>query len=188
MKRPVTRGLVLLTGLACAALANTAASGPSTATSDPARASHVEAPRAPATQPERDYILACGGCHGFKGVSNPTLVPSLSGMVGYFLNLPEGRAYLARLPNVAYSSLTDEQLAAVLNYVITDIGGSSAPAGITPYSPREVGSLRTAALTEVSLRAYRSRLVDLLIADYRAPAALRGYAYGPPPDTAATGP
>ncbi len=72
--------------------------------------------------PQRDYILACAGCHGIQGVSNPDLVPSLQGLVGYFLELPEGRAYLSRLPNVAFSTLSDERLAAVLNYMVFEIG------------------------------------------------------------------
>ena len=79
--------------------------------------------------PQRDYILACAGCHGIQGLSNPDLVPSLQGLVGYFLELPEGRAYLSRLPNVAFSTLSDERLAAVLNYMVFEIGGASAPAG-----------------------------------------------------------
>jgi mono/diheme cytochrome c family protein len=54
-----------------------------------------------------DYLLNCGGCHGFQGVSNAQLVPSLkdSGL----LRIPEGRAHLPRLPNVAFSTLSDEK-------------------------------------------------------------------------------
>jgi len=29
------------------------------------------------TGPRGDYLLNCGGCHGFHGVSNPRLVPNL---------------------------------------------------------------------------------------------------------------
>ena len=92
----------------------------------------------PATQfrePQRDYILACGGCHGLNGISNSTLVPSLKGLVGYYLYLPEGRAYLPRLPNVAFSTLSDEQLAAVLNYMVFDLGAGSGPRNVTMTSP-----------------------------------------------------
>jgi mono/diheme cytochrome c family protein len=126
------------------------------------------------TQPERDYILACGGCHGFRGTSNPTLVPSLKGLAGYFLYLPEGRAYLARLPNVAFSTLSDEQLADVLNYVVFDLGAGSAPPGSQPYGAAEVGRWRRQPLTEVSLSIYRGRLVETLIDRNQAPASLRG--------------
>ena len=33
--------------------------------------------------------LNCGGCHGFRGVSNPRLVPSLKDLVGYYLRHPK---------------------------------------------------------------------------------------------------
>jgi hypothetical protein len=125
--------------------------------------------------PQRDYILACAGCHGIQGFSNPNLVPSLQGLVGYFLELPEGRAYLPRLPNVAFSTLSDERLAAVLNYMVFQIGGASAPAGTRPYVAAEVGELRKQPLTEVTLSAYRRQLVETLIRRYQAPVTLRGY-------------
>jgi cytochrome c553 len=129
--------------------------------------------------PQRDYILACAGCHGLRGVSNPQLVPTLKGLVGFFLDSPEGRAYLSRLPNVAFSTLSDEQLAAVLNYMVFDIGSGSAPAGARPYTVAEVGALRRQPLTEVTLSAYRRQLVETLVGRYRAPATLRGYGTDP---------
>jgi cytochrome c553 len=133
------------------------------------------APAGRSVSPRNDYVLACGGCHGLGGVSNPSLVPRLNGLVGYYLNLPEGRAYLARVPNVAFSSMNDDRLAAVLNYLVFEIGGRSAPAGSKPYSAAEVGKLRKRPLTEVPLLDYRQRLVETLIREYRAPAALRTY-------------
>jgi mono/diheme cytochrome c family protein len=138
-------------------------------------APRAQTPAAEFSAPQRDYILACAGCHGVHGVSNPNLVPSLQGLVGYFLDLPEGRAYLSRLPNVAFSTLNDEQLAAVLNYLVFEIGAGSAPAGARPYAAAQVGEWRKQPLTEVTLSAYRRQLVETLIARYQAPATLRGY-------------
>ena len=126
-------------------------------------------------QPQRDYILACGGCHGLNGVSNSSLVPSLKGLVGYYLYLPEGRAYLPRLPNGAVSTLDDEHLVAVLNDMVFDLGAGRAPAGTHPYRAAEVGKWRRQPLTEVTLSEYRRQMVDTLIARYHAPEALRGY-------------
>ena len=102
-------------------------------------------------------------------------MPSLQGLVGYFLDLPEGRAYLSRLPNVAFSTLSDEQLAAVLNYMVFEIGAGSAPAGAQPYVAAQVSEWRKRPLTEVTLSAYRRQLVETLIHRYRAPVSLRGY-------------
>ncbi len=112
-----------------------------------------------------------------NGVSNSSLVPSLKGLVGYYLYLPEGRAYLPRLPNVAFSTLNDAQLAAVLNYMVFDLGAGSVPPGTHPYRAVEVGKWRRQPLTEVTLSAYRRQMVETLIARYHAPETLRGYSY-----------
>jgi len=133
--------------------------------------------------PRTDYLLSCGGCHGLNGVSNSTLVPDLKDQVGYFLNLPEGRSYIARLPNVAFSITTDEALTGLLNYVIFTLGGDSAPAGALPYTVREVSTLRRMPLTEVSLVKLRQRMVRILIDRYNATPDLRRYGadlYGNP--------
>jgi cytochrome c553 len=127
---------------------------------------------------QRDFILACAGCHGVNGVSHSNVVPSLQGLVGYYLNTGEGRAYLPRLPNVAFSTLSDEKLAAVLNFMVFDLGRGSAPAGAPPYDAAEVGRWRRQPLTEVTLSVYRQGLVETLIAQYAAPEALRVYAAG----------
>jgi len=121
---------------------------------------------------QRDYLLACGGCHGLLGATNSKAVPQLKGLVGYYLNTPEGRSYLPRLPNVAFAALSDQDLAAVLNYVVFDFGGASVPAGAQPYDAAEVARWRARPLTEVPLTQYRRRLVARLIEHYRAPATL----------------
>jgi cytochrome c553 len=127
------------------------------------------------TPRQSDFVLACAGCHGVDGASTSKLVPSLKGLVGYYLNMPEGRAYLSRLPNVAFSAMNDQKLAAVLNYMVFEIGGGSAPAGAKPYGAAEVGEWRKQPLTEVTLSKYRQQMVETLIDKYRAPAALRAY-------------
>ncbi len=121
---------------------------------------------------QRDYLLACGGCHGLLGTTNSKAVPQLKGLVGYYLNTPEGRSYLPRLPNVAFAALSDQDLAAVLNYVVFDLGGASVPSGAQPYDAAEVARWRARPLTEVPLTQYRRRLVASLIEHYRAPTAL----------------
>jgi mono/diheme cytochrome c family protein len=126
-------------------------------------------------EPRRDYLLNCGGCHGFNGVSNSKVVPNLRDLVGYYLQIPQGRAYLARVPNVAFSTLSDQKLAAVLNYVVFDLGGASAPAAAKAYDAAQVGRWRKQPLTEVSLSQYRQQLVNILITQYHSPAALGAY-------------
>lgn len=135
-------------------------------------------------RPRGSYLLSCGGCHGLNGVSNSSLVPDLKDQVGYFMNLPEGRRYLGRLPNVAFSLTTDEALTGLLNYMVFTLGGASVPKGTKPYTLREVSQLRRQPLTEVSLVQMRRRMVRVLIDQYRATTKLRLYGendYGSPP-------
>jgi hypothetical protein len=143
---------------------------------------HAERSQLPTAR--ANYLLSCGGCHGVDGVSNSRLVPDLKDQVGFFLNLPEGRGYVARLPNVAFSITTDEALTGLLNYVVFSLGGSSVPNGTRPYTVREVSQLRRRPLTEVSLAQIRQQMVRVLIDQYHATADLRRYGeddYGTPP-------
>jgi mono/diheme cytochrome c family protein len=126
-------------------------------------------------RPRSNYLLGCGGCHGEQGVSNSKLVPDLRSQVGYFLAEPEGRSYIARLPNVAFNTSSDQDLADVLNYVIFSFGGASTPKDSRPYTAVEVAELRRHPLTEVSLLDYRNHLVDTLITRHGAPQTLRYY-------------
>ncbi len=134
-------------------------------------------------QARSDYIENCGGCHGIAGDSAPALLPSLRGRVGYFMCDADARTYLIRLPNIAHSRITDNaELADLLNYVVFDIGGTSAPAASLPFTEAEVTRERPQALTDVSLVALRARLVDRIIRKCKAPASLR-LLYPPKPGT-----
>jgi mono/diheme cytochrome c family protein len=127
------------------------------------------------TRPQSNYLLSCGGCHGENGVSNSRLVPDLRDQVGFYLNLPEGREYLVRLPNVAFSIMSDQELTDVLNFMVFHIGGASVPSHSAPYTIAEVARLRKQPLNEVSLVEYRNRLVDVLIGQHQASQKLRVY-------------
>jgi hypothetical protein len=129
----------------------------------------------PIPRDQQNFLLGCGGCHGLEGVSNSQIVPDLKNQVGHFLNLPEGRRYLARLPNVAFSTNSDAELAGLLNYAVFTLGGASVPKGAKPYTAREVAELRKQPLTEAALFQYRRSMVETLIADYQAPGSLRRY-------------
>jgi hypothetical protein len=128
--------------------------------------------------PRANYLLSCGGCHGLNGVSNSRLVPDLKDQVGFFLNLPEGRNYVVRLPNVAFSMTTDRALTGLVNYVVFTLGGANVPKGAKPYTVREVSRLRRMPLTEVSLVQTRQKMVGILIDQYHATTNLRHYGEG----------
>ena len=87
--------------------------------------------------PEQDYMLYCMGCHQRDGSGSYERVPPLRG-ADRFLDVPEGRAYLVRVPGVAHSALSDARLAALLNWVLSEFGTTE----FRPYTAEEVGPLR----------------------------------------------
>ncbi len=115
------------------------------------------------TTPQSDYVEHCSGCHGMQGNSAPADIPVLRDRVGYFMCTAEGRDYLIRLPNVAYSAITDNQeLADMMNFVVFGLGGRSAPANARPFTASEVARLRGHALATESLIGARADVVAKL--------------------------
>jgi hypothetical protein len=128
----------------------------------------------PLTTPESDYVEYCSGCHGMQGNSAPAEIPVLRDRVGYFMCTKDGRDYLIRLPNVAYSAITDNQeLADMMNFVVFGLGGNSAPKGAKPFTAAEVKRLRGKALGTQSLIAARSQVVGKMISDCAAPQSMK---------------
>ncbi len=92
---------------------------------------------------EHDYVLSCAGCHKLDGTGSAT-VPTLHGVDG-LLDRPGGRDYLLRVPGVAQAPLSDQRLAALLNWVLPRFGdGVRAPR----FTAAEVGAARTAPLVD----------------------------------------
>lgn len=109
--------------------------------------------------PQSDYVEHCGGCHGIQGTSFPARVPQLRGRAGYFLCTKESRAYLLELPNVAFSSLDDERLAAMMNFVAFDLGSTGADHAAARFTPAEIAEARRHPLSSASLIQVRGRVV-----------------------------
>jgi hypothetical protein len=126
------------------------------------------------TGPQSDYVEHCSGCHGMQGNSAPAEIPVLRDRVGYFMCTPEGRDYLIRLPNVAYSAIGDNQeLADMMNFVVFGLGGASAPKGAKPFTAGEVARLRGRALATQSLIAARATIVDRLVGTCSVPESMK---------------
>ena len=96
-----------------------------------------------------DYQMNCQGCHTPDG-SGAGSVPAMKGHVGVFLESRAGREYLVRVPGSATSALSDERLAAVLNWIVYEFAGDSLQSPLTPFTATEVGRLRAKPLTEVN--------------------------------------
>ena len=125
------------------------------------------------TVAQSDYVEHCSGCHGMQGNSAPAEIPVLRDRVGYFMCTSEGREYLIRLPNVAYSAISDNQeLADMMNFVVFGLGGNSAPKTAKPFSAAEVAKLRSRALGTQSLIAARSDVVGKMIGRCAVPKSM----------------
>ncbi|MDX2367003.1 MAG: cytochrome c, class I [Colwellia sp.] len=107
-----------------------------------------------------NYQMFCQGCHTPDGTGGKS-VPKIKNYIGYFLQNQVAREYLVRVPGSANSSLNDEQLAEVLNWMIIELGGESVPTNMQYYTTNEVAKLRQKSLFEVV--EYRKMLVKQLI-------------------------
>jgi len=78
----------------------------------------------------------------------PPDVPTLRDEIGRIVATSEGRDYVIRVPGVSQSSLDDEDLAAVLNWVLTEFNADTLPAKFKPFSKSEVGKARKNVLAD----------------------------------------
>jgi mono/diheme cytochrome c family protein len=109
--------------------------------------------------PHTNYLLYCRGCHLADGTGVQDAVPSLVNTLGQFAASPEGREYLVRVPGVSQTPMSDEQLAAVLNWVMTEFNNDVLPQDHRPYTAEEVRKARTKVL-EDPLRTRAAILSD----------------------------
>lgn len=90
-----------------------------------------------------DYVLHCSGCHFLHGEgSQAGGIPRVRDQVGYFLQLPEGRAYLMQVPGLLSASLSDADAARVVNWMIDYFAGASKPPDFVPYTAEEARRYR----------------------------------------------
>jgi mono/diheme cytochrome c family protein len=150
--------LVLAAGLLAAAAA-AAADAPAPAYEDGAKA----------------FQANCAVCHGTAGAGIPSLAPPLLSYPARYAGSDEGRRQLAmtvlnglygeitvddkhydfRMP--AFSTLDDATLAAVLNFVVFDLG--HAPSGTKPLTPAEIAAERAHPVDGAAVREHRKTLV-----------------------------
>ena len=90
------------------------------------------------------YLLHCSGCHRVDGRGVPGVAPDLR-EIGPLIQTEAGRAYLGSVPGVAQAPVDDEELARLLNWVLTEIAGTTPDPA---YSAREVGVLRAEPLRD----------------------------------------
>ena len=105
---------------------------------------------ADAASPSVNYVLHCQGCHLADGTGTPgSGVPPLAGSVGRFAGVPEGRAYLVRVPGVAQAPLGDAELAELLTWTLRHFSAAELPADFVPFTADEMSVGRRTPLTDV---------------------------------------
>lgn len=90
----------------------------------------------------QNWALNCQGCHLADGKGTQNTSTKLSGRVAKYLWVPGGRAYLIRVPGVATSDLANDDLAAVVNWMLLRFDKQDIPVSFKPYTGTEVGRLR----------------------------------------------
>lgn len=108
------------------------------------------------------WVMHCQGCHGADAQGTPDGAPQLAGKVARFLEIKAGRAYLGRVPGVAFVNLSDMDVAELLTWVIQRFDGEHLPRSFTPYSQEEIRTLRREPLISSANRE-RAKLVQLLL-------------------------
>jgi hypothetical protein len=89
-----------------------------------------------------NYMVHCQGCHLPEAVGFSGHVPRMKDFVGYFLHSDEGREFVIRVPGVATSSLPDDELTEMMNWLLLTYSADQLPRPFVPYSADEVAALR----------------------------------------------
>ena len=115
---------------------------------------------APALTPpaQANYMLNCMGCHLSDGSGAPGRVPSLRHSLLPLALSAAGRRYLVQVPGASQSVLSDEELAAVLNWMVRNLSAQGVRGQFAQFTAHEVARYRATPLVEV--RATRTRLLS----------------------------
>ncbi|ADR36444.1 c-type cytochrome [Oceanithermus profundus] len=127
-----------------------------------------------------DYGKFCASCHGATGQGTPGVFPPLADWAGHFAQNDEGRAYLVHVIVFGlqgqisaqgktyngfmppFAQLSNDQVAGILNYLLTEWNKDLLPKDFRPLTADEVAKLRAKALTPADVFKARQALVESL--------------------------
>lgn len=108
-----------------------------------------------------DWQMNCQGCHHPNGEGNAVRgIPPLE-RLETFQRSTEGREFLIRVPGMARSALSDEELTVLANWMMTEFVSPDSKVRWQPYSIEEVADLRRRPITS-GIVEYRASLVRQL--------------------------
>jgi mono/diheme cytochrome c family protein len=126
------------------------------------------------------FISNCAVCHQPDGKGAPSVYPPLASSVGKYVALKDGRAYVIDVVSFGmggkidsagdsfegdmppWPQLSDQDVADVLNYVLTGLNAKLLPADFKPISPDEVKAERAKPLTAAAVHTERDALIKQL--------------------------
>ncbi|MGV8839767.1 MAG: hypothetical protein ACWA6X_05630 [Bauldia sp.] len=113
--------------------------------------------------PHTNFVLRCSGCHGVTGLGAPAAgIPTFPDLVGVFAGDEDGRTYLFHVPGIIGASLSNREIAEVMNYVMVTWAGPSLPANFVPFAEEEVTMRRAIPVADVV--GFRRTIVERLAA------------------------
>lgn len=114
-----------------------------------------------AAEARTNYLLYCSGCHRPTGEGKAPNVPTLHDELGRMLAVPAMRSYLFRIPGAAHTPLSDAELAAVINWVLTEFNAATLPGDFQPFTAEQVARWRQEILADpLSYREQHWRAYD----------------------------
>lgn len=111
--------------------------------------------------PDVDWMLNCQGCHKPDASGVEGQVPDMNGFIAQFLSVKGGRDYLSQVPGVAFSALSDRDMAELLNWLLVKYDPEHLPKDFKPYDEKEVSKLRAKPLITGAGKR-RKELLDVM--------------------------
>ena len=123
------------------------------------------------------FISNCAVCHQPDGKGAPSVYPPLAGSVGRYMTLKQGRTYVIDVVSFGmggkidsggdsfegdmppWPQLSDEEVAAVLTFVMTGLNAKLLPADFKPITADEVKAERAKQLTAAAVHGERDALI-----------------------------
>jgi mono/diheme cytochrome c family protein len=106
--------------------------------------------QADAVRARQNYLLHCMGCHGEKGIGLEGKVPSMHGTLAMLSRSPQGRYYVLRVPGVTQSTLSDTDLAEVLNWSLHEFSDATVKTEVPAFTADEIATARREPLLDVA--------------------------------------
>ena len=129
---------------------------------------------------ENSFNARCATCHQQNAQGLPGMYPPLADSIGNELRLKRGREYLIEvvLNGMAgsievngttyvglmpeFASLSDDEIAATLNHVLTKFNAGELPKDFAPISAAEVHAARARKISAAKMADERKSLMDEL--------------------------